>query len=140
MVATNELLGRAITKHEMKQKLSMCKKTESKFGYKQWVDNTAKIVENEVDLCLLTNQISLRFTPTYNRKEAPRGGINGHYEAIVHLEKGGEKSFVVSNEWVHLNFSEHCLAIIQRIGKDRKETYENRGEKPSTVSYRPNTR
>ena len=79
---------------------------------KRWWDDSARHVQTEIDLALLTNRIYLRWTPTKTSRHFSKfeKKVRGVYKAIVVTEDGKEsKAVSVVPEWVHQNFTHECL-------------------------------
>ena len=107
---------------------------------KRWWDDSAHIVQTEVDLALLSNRIYLRFTPTYVSREFDKfiGKVRGVYEAVVLKKDGKEtKPVPVDTWWVEQNFTAECLSVVQRIGTETAIHYRHPGTTRTEYGYVP---
>ena len=96
-------------------------------AYYQYWKTSERIVNDEVDLALLTNRIRLKFTPRpVHGDRAKPGFIRGEYHAMVEREDGTTKTFAVATNWVEQHFTAEALAIVQQIEKETKETFKDK--------------
>ena len=77
-------MQRAHTPAELKQQLKQLKQPESNTAYQRWHEKSETLVDNEVDLHLLSNKIRLRYIPIPGRASKYDDGTeHGTYEAMV---------------------------------------------------------
>jgi hypothetical protein len=130
----NEMLGRAQNDEELETKITgwttAC--TASKKALRDWYQKSKRDVENEINLSLLCNEVSLKFNLMPRIGAVPEIGIGkeyGYYEMLVKINDrespdfGQTKKYRPSIDWVEDSFTEECLAMVQQIGRDIETVY-----------------
>jgi hypothetical protein len=133
----NNKIQKANTATELNKRLNKFTQQEDKAAYTQWHNKSGQVVNDEVELALLTNEIRLKFTPQpLSRVDNKHPDtIRGSYQALVTLENGEEKFFDVANNWVEMNFTAESLGIIQRIAMDLKEVVYDKDSSTKEFGY-----
>ena len=120
----------------MKAGLQEFKNECSKLAYEEWWKESAKLVENEADLALLSNVIHLRFKPIHVRNTPPNENlVRGEYSALVKRPDGKEREFIVCSDWVDANFSKEALEVIQQAGRELDVVHVTRRVKRQEFGY-----
>jgi hypothetical protein len=103
--------------------------------YKYWKDSE-RLVNDEVELAMLTNSIRLKFNPTpVNGDRSKPGYVRGEYIALVEKEDGTTKKYRVASDWVEENFTPEALSIVQQIEKETKETFKDKNSSRTESGY-----
>ena len=112
------------------------KQQDSKTAYQRWHVKSETLVDNEVDLHLLSNKIRLRYIPIPGRASKYDDGTErGAYEAMVIRFDGKVKKIKVANDWVEDNFSADALAVVQRVAHESKIVYKDKNSSKTEKGY-----
>ena len=105
-------------------------------AYSKWCERSEAIVDNEVDLRLLSNNIRLRYIPIPGRlSKLDENTVCGTYEAMIIKVDGTIKKLKVANDWVEDNFTEEAIAAVQRVAYQTIEVYKDKHSSKTEKGY-----
>ena len=135
-VAVNRWMNRAATEEELEERVKSFGDQTGRAMYRDYHKKSRCLVDREVELCLLSNQIRLKFIPQSGRPPANTDEfVRGTYEAQVVQEDGKVKNWVVANDWVEDNFSKECLTIVQRVALQSAKVYQDKNSSKTERGY-----
>ena len=132
----NECMQRPGTKGELNKRIKQFSNDDSKLAYSKWCERSEAIVDNEVDLRLLSNNIRLRYIPIPGRlSKLDENTVCGTYEAMIIKVDGTIKKLEVANDWVEDNFTEEAIAAVQRVAYQTMEVYKDKHSSKTEKGY-----
>ena len=132
----NECMQRPGTKGELNKRIKQFSNDDSKLAYSKWCERSEAIVDNEVDLRLLSNNIRLRYIPIPGRSsKLDEDTVRGTYEAMIIKVDGTIKKIKVANDWVEDNFTEEAIATVQRVAYQSIEVYKDKHSSKTEKGY-----